>query len=51
MSVIERPALVRKGKQVLFFRDVQKTFHQTWRARRGAKLRENGIVGESMVTC
>ena len=46
MSVIERQALVRKGKLFLVFWDVQKAFPHTWRARLVAKLRENGIVGD-----
>jgi hypothetical protein len=50
MSVIERQALVRKGKLFLVFWDVQKAFPHTWRSRLVAKLRENGIVGD-LLTC
>ena len=46
MSVIERQALVRRGKLFLVFWDVQKAFPTTWRARLIAKLQENGIVGD-----
>jgi hypothetical protein len=45
MSVIEREALLRKGKLFLVFWDVQKAFPSTWRERLIHQLVEYGIEG------